>query len=114
MKTHLTARRKHRTKGRYIVAVIAVLVVFGLVSSGRSLVRILRLSTLKTEERKAQDEMNQKKTRLQLEIFRLTNDSLYIEEIARREYGMVKHGEEVFTISPPDTTKRKKAHVPGK
>jgi cell division protein FtsB len=97
-----------------------------MVNSGRSLVQILRLSKMKTEERKAGNELERKKTRLQLEIFRLTSDSLYIEEIARREYGMVKRGEEVFTISPPDTTNNtprppgragtpgKEAHVSGK
>jgi cell division protein FtsB len=114
VKTTYGARRKRRPKGRYILAVIAVLVVFGLVNSGRSLVQIFRLSQMKTEEKKAGADLERKKTRLQLEIYRLMNDSLYIEEIARREYGMVKRGEEVFNSSPPDTTHGKKADVTGK
>lgn len=82
--------------------------------------QILHLSKTKTEERKAADNLARTKTRMEIEIYRLLSDSLYIEEIARKEYGMVKRGEEVFSISPPDTTdlparagtQEKKSHVP--
>jgi cell division protein FtsB len=113
VKTHSTVRRKRHGPGVYILAFVAVLVVLGLVSSGRSLVQIYGLSRTKAVERKAGSDLEREKTRLQMEIFRLLSDSLYIEEIARKEYGMVKKGEEVFNISPPDTTKGKK-NVPGK
>lgn len=48
------------------------------------------------------------KRSLEREIERLTSDTLYIEEIARKEYGMIKKGEEVYHISLPDSGEQKK------
>ena len=45
--------------------------------------------------------------RLKLERDRLLNDPAYIEEIARKEYGMFGKDEEIFQITLPDSGKRK-------
>ena len=49
---------------------------------------------MKHREEKALNDAIKEKELLELEIEKLTEDSLYIEEIARKEYGMVKNGED--------------------
>jgi cell division protein FtsB len=107
------SRKRRRRKGGLIIVFIAVVVLLGLVSTGRSLLKIYRLDKMKHEERMLRDGLSKQRDRLRLEVYRLSNDSLYIEGIARREYGMIKKGEEVFNISVPDTTNGKK-NVPAK
>ncbi len=113
MKIGYTARKKRRRTGGFIIVFIAVVALFGLVNTGRSLLKIYRLDKMKHEERSLRNNLSKQRDRLRLEIYRLSNDSLYIEGIARSEYGMIKKGEEVFNISAPDTTNGKK-NVPAK
>lgn len=101
-------RKKRRSPGKIILFGVLVVVILGLVNSGRSLLKIWELSHLKQEEQRTLDGKLQKRSELQKEVYRLRNDSLYIEEIARREYGMLKDGEESLLITLPDTTKGKK------
>ncbi len=49
------------------------------------------------------EEDNQK---LREEVKRLQTDKRYIEEIARRELGMVKEGEIIYQFDSPSTGKR--------
>ena len=49
------------------------------------------------------EQVREEKELLEAEIGRLEADSLYIEEIARREYGMVREGEEAFRLTLPDS-----------
>jgi cell division protein FtsB len=86
-------------------------VLFGVVNSGRSFLKIMQLTHMKNEQEKARDEALRKREQLREEVTRLTSDSLYIEEIARRDYGMIKPGEEVYNITPSDTVKRSDKHV---
>jgi cell division protein FtsB len=108
-----TARKKRRSPARVIFVLVLAIVFLGLVNSGRSLLKIRELTRLKQEEARTLQENVKKRTELQKEVYRLRNDSLYIEEIARREYGMLKAGEEPLLISLPDTTKGK-TNAPGK
>ena len=62
---------------------------------------------MKTEEKALNDD-HQKKEALMKEIERLNTDSTYIEEIARKEYGMIKKGEKVFHITLPDSANKGK------
>lgn len=109
-----TVRKKRRNPGRYLVVIVVVIVIFGFVNSGRSVLEILDLSRLRANEEQARDEALRKRDALRTEVTRLQSDSLYIEEIARRDYGMVKPGEEVFNITLPDSTGRTGKHVSGK
>ncbi len=65
--------------------------------------KIWRLSRIQHTEERALKSTIEEKKRLESEIERLKTDSLYIEKIAREEYGMIKKGEEVFHITLPDT-----------
>lgn len=113
IKKRVATKQKRRSPGRIILFAMLIFLVFGLVYSGRNLLKIRELSHLKQEEQRALEENLRKRSELQKEVNRLLNDSLYIEEIARREYGMLKAGEEPLLISLPDTTKGKK-NVPAK
>ena len=97
-------------RGGFLIVTVAVLAVLGIASSWRSLPNIIRLNRMKTEEKRLRAGMEKERNRLRLEVYRLTNDSLYIESIARKEYGMVRKGEEVFNVPSTDSTGGKKPH----
>ncbi|MFC1490035.1 septum formation initiator family protein [Candidatus Latescibacterota bacterium] len=98
-------RKKKQKPGRYLLTTVIFLIVL-YVSFGfsKSLYKIWRLSRIKSSEEKVLESAIEEKKQLKLEIERLTTDSLYIEEIAREEYGMTKDGEEVFQITLPDSS----------
>ncbi len=56
------------------------------------------------EANKKMEEENQK---LREEVKRLQNEKQYIEEIARKELGMVKEGELIYLFDPPSAEKGK-------
>ena len=96
--------KKRHKPGWYLIATLIVVASFyGLSKSGKGLIKIWRLSRMRKTEDKIFNEAVQRKKELNREIERLTKDSTYIEEIARKEYGMKKNDEEVFIISFPDT-----------
>ena len=104
--TAIVNRRKKKFKpGRIIIAVIIIIVIFGVLISSHSFMNIRQLTRIKKQENQARDAALEERRKLLMEVYRLTNDSTYIEEIARKEYGMVKKGEEVFQISLPDSAK---------
>jgi len=111
--TGYTSRRKRHRKSGLVLLFIAMIALFGLVNTGRSVLKIFRLEKVKREEQSRKNGLSKERDRLRLEVYRLTNDSLYIEGIARSEYGMIKKGEEVFNITAPDTTNGKN-DVPAK
>ena len=61
---------------------------------------------MRTEQKALKESLERKET-LEKERNRLLSDSTYIEEIARKEYGLIKKGEKVFQISLPDSEKKK-------
>jgi cell division protein FtsB len=65
---------------------------------------ILHLLRLKRELTRIQEE-NQ---RLREEVKRLQQEKRYIEEIARRELGMVKEGEVIYQFESPNDKKKDK------
>ncbi|MDP2984216.1 MAG: septum formation initiator family protein [Candidatus Latescibacter sp.] len=105
----LVNRRKKKLKpGRIIIACILIVVAFGILISSRSFIKIHQLSRIKKKEIQARDSALDEKRKLLMELYRLEKDSTYMEEIARKEYGMIKKGWEVFLISSPDTSGIKK------
>ena len=100
----MTIQRRSRTRPRpgrkIIILVLVLLLVFGF---GKGLVRIGRLLVRKHIEEQRLEQVREEKELLEAEIGRLEADSLYIEEIARREYGMVREGEEAFRLTLPDS-----------
>ena len=60
------------------------------------------------EERAALDMRNkaleEENENLKMDISKLKNDPLYIEQIARKELGMIRQGEIIYRISPTEET----------
>jgi len=104
----LVNRRKKKFKpGRIIIAFIIIIVGAGILFSSHSLIKIRQLNRIKKQENQARNDALEEKRKLLIEFNRLMNDSSYIEDIARKEYGMIKKGEEVFLISSPDSAGKK-------
>jgi len=97
-------KRKPRKPGWYIIA--AVLLTVGLYftfSTGRRVVNIVVLLRMKSREERQLEEALKMTETLRLERERLLNDLTYIEEIARKKYGMVRDGEELLHVTLPDS-----------
>jgi len=102
-------RKRKRKPGWYLlVSLVFVIALYFFYNSCRNIKEIVRLIRMKHHEEKVLLEAQKKKNALQREKERLLNDSTYIEEIARREYGMIRKGEEIFQISLPDSEKTEK------
>ncbi len=102
-------RKLKRKPGWYIItSAVIIIVLYASINLSKSVYKIWRLSRMKNEEIKAIHDITEDLEKIELEIERLKTDSLYIEELARKEYGMIKKGEEVFHITLPDTSDKGK------
>ncbi|MCP4343843.1 MAG: septum formation initiator family protein [Desulfobulbaceae bacterium] len=81
----------------FFLLVLALLWIFFAPGSG-----VVTLISKRSELKKAQEEavrIEQQIDELQNEIDRLHNDPSYLEDIARKEYGLLKKNEEVYDFS---------------
>ena len=104
-----TMRRKLKRKpGWYLIAgIVSIIMLYFLYNTGRKVNDIWHLMRLKRSEGKDLRRAMDLRDELLHERGRLLNDSTYIEEIARREYGMHKNGEKVYYITNPDSNAEK-------
>ena len=100
-----------RRKRKILFLFLAFLLILGLLTffGEKGILHLLRLQKeltwIKEENKKAEEE-NEK---LKEEVRRLQNEKRYIEEIARKELGMVKEGEVIYQFdSPADGKERSK------
>ncbi len=105
-----TVKRKRKRKPVwYLIVTLAIIVaLYFTFSTGKRSMEIWRFYSMKRQEEKTLDEARKKKEQLQREKERLLKDLTYIEEIARREYGMIGKGEEMFQITLPDREETEK------
>ena len=85
---------------------MAVLLTLGLYftfSTGRRVVNIVVLLRMKSREERQLEEALKMTETLRIERERLLNDLTYIEEIARKKYGMIGDGEEMLRVTLPDS-----------
>jgi cell division protein FtsB len=81
----------------FVLLVLALLWIFFAPGSG-----VVTFISKRSELKKAQEEavrIEQQIDELQNEIDRLHNDPTYLEDIARKEYGLLKKNEEVYDFS---------------
>lgn len=83
-----------------IIPFILIILVLGTLLSGKGIIKFWRLSGMLDKEKQKYQGTIAYEDSLKKEKNRLLTDSLYIEEIARRDFGMIKIGEKVYNITP--------------
>lgn len=97
---HLTPLQKIRLIR--ITALLAALALAWLVFAPRSgLWSLLRQHSRLVELERKAVELEQDNKELEKEISRLKNDPSYLEEVARREHGLLKKNEYIYDFSQP-------------
>ncbi len=79
------------------ILVLGLLVLFG----EKGVLHRLRLEKELARIKEANAKMAEENRKLQEEVKRLQTEKRYIEEIARKELGMVKEGEMIYQFEPP-------------
>ena len=98
-------KRRHKPGWYVIAALLAAVALYFLSNTGRNIKEIVKLELLMHREKTTLENARALLDSLSLQRERLLNDTTYIGEIARREYGMKKRNEEVFYITSPDSGK---------
>ncbi len=87
-------------KRLYIIPVCIILIIlFFTVFGERGLLRINRLTQEKEEIQKKADQIRKENERLKRDIEALKSDRRYIENIARKEFGLVRPNEVIYQFS---------------
>ena len=94
-------------KKRFLLLILILLLILGILTffGEKGILHLLRLrkEVVRIKERNIKlEEENQK---LKEEVKRLQSDKRYIEEIARKELGMVKEGEIIYQFDTPSKGK---------
>ena len=97
-----------RRTGRYVLLLVTLLLVANAVVGERGLVALLRANQAHARLRQVIDALHAENGRLHRYVEALIGEPRFIEDLARRELGMISPGEQVFivtttTASPPDT-----------
>jgi cell division protein FtsB/cell division protein DivIC len=91
-----------------ILVVISLLILGSLTFFGeKGIFNLLRLRKEVVRIKEKNSQLEGENQRLKEEIKRLQSDRRYIEEIARKELGMVKEGEIIYRFDP--SSKRKES-----
>ena len=94
-------------KRSILLLILSLFLILGLLTffGDKGILHLLRLrkemSRIQEDNRKIEAE-NRK---LREEVKRLQNEKRYVEEIARKELGMVKEGEVIYQFVPPKNDK---------
>jgi cell division protein FtsB len=93
-------RRPARTRGvlRVLLLLVATVIVVDAVVGEQGLLAMRRARRQSAELAAAIARQRAENTRLREEVRRLTEDPAAIEEVARRELGLIRPGEKVFII----------------
>lgn len=85
----------------------ALLAILWLIFSPWGAISYFRLERELAEARDRNLELTATNARMEQEIARLKTDSLYLEKVARDQYGLLRKNEVVFQTPPP---KKKEGH----
>lgn len=106
-KKKLTPLQQNRLLKIILVLVVGSFV-WVLFAPGTGVYSLLKLRN-KTDRLESQtEELVKSNERLRAEIERVKNDPVYLEQIAREKYGMIKKNEQLFDFSKPKKGKGKK------
>ena len=88
--------REKKALCRFVLVMVVLSLLFLVFAPGRGLLSYRRLN--KEIQALAQDNMTLQRRNVELaeEIERLKHDEVYLEQLARKKYGMLKKNEEVY------------------
>ena len=92
---------------KIILALVVLSMLWILFAPGTGVYSLLKLRNQALELEKQTRELAEINQSLREEIHRLKNDPVYLEQIAREKYGMLKKNERVFDFSKPRKTSSK-------
>ena len=97
-------------KKRILIFVLFLFLVFGFFTffGDKGIIHLLRLQKEWVRIKEANVKMEEENRKLREEVKRLQYEKRYIEEIARKELGMVKEGEVIYQFDPPGNEKKNK------
>jgi len=99
-------------KKRLLLLILLFLLILGGFTffGEKGIVHLLRLQKEVARIRERSVKLEEENEKLKEEVRRLRSDKRYIEEIARRELGMVKEGEIIYQFDTPNDKKEKVNH----
>lgn len=92
-------------KLKIILALVLVAVMWIIFSPGTGLLSLMGQRSELTQLQQKTAELEKENSELQAEIDRLQNDTEYLEEVARKEYGLLRKNERVFDFSKSSKAK---------
>jgi cell division protein FtsB/cell division protein DivIC len=94
-------------KKRLLLLILISLLILGILSflGEKGIFNLLRLRKEVVRIREKNLQLEEENQKLKEEVKRLHNDKRYIEEIARKELGMVKEGEIIYRFDTPSKGK---------
>lgn len=94
---NLSERRLIR---RVLLLVIVLGIIWLLFAPGRGIIHYHRLQKQIESLARENESLAERNAELKQEIDRLQNDDAYLEELARKKYGMLKENESVYKFKP--------------
>jgi cell division protein FtsB len=94
-------------KRRLLILILVILMILGslTVFGEKGILQLLRLQKEFARIQAKNTELEEENQKLREEVKRLQTDKRYIEEIARKELGMVKEGEIIYQFDSPKKEK---------
>jgi cell division protein FtsB/cell division protein DivIC len=92
------------SKKRILILVLFLFLIFGFFTffGDKGIIHLLRLQKEWVRIKEANVKMEEENRKLREEVKRLQYEKRYIEEIARKELGMVKEGEVIYQFDSPN------------
>ena len=93
---------------RLLLLILIPLLILGILTffGEKGILHLLRLHKELVRIKEKNTKLEEENQKLREEVKRLQTDKRYIEEIARRELGMVKEGEIIYQFDSPSARKR--------
>jgi len=98
------------SKKQILILVLLLFLVFGFFTffGDKGIIHLLRLQQEWSLIKEANAKIEEENRKLREEVKRLQYEKRYIEEIARKELGMVKEGEVIYQFEPPNDKNKDK------
>ena len=95
-------------KKRILLFILFLFLILGFLTffGDKGILHLLRLQKEQVRIKEINIKMEEENRKLREEVRRLQHEKRYIEEIARKELGMVKEGEVIYQFDLPDDKKQ--------